>query len=203
MPVVFAKKARSINLDGDQYATTIYSFTKQREYPVIVGRRFLSAGENVLIIDDYLANGCALEGLIRLCDSAGVNVAGIGIAVEKAFQGGGGRLRERGGTAWRASPAWPAWTLSAGRSSSSRRGAGWVRRCRAAGRVALPRARRRGCPVPVPLSCAHGCPVPVPLLPALPDVGLVADGGLPAVSHDGLRQHLLVLEQFLKALHRH
>lgn len=96
MPVVFAKKARSINLDGDQYATTIYSFTKQREYPVIVGRRFLSAGENVLIIDDYLANGCALEGLIRLCDFAGVNVAGIGIAVEKAFQGGGGRLRERG-----------------------------------------------------------------------------------------------------------
>ena len=96
MPVVFAKKARSINLDGDQYATTIYSFTKQREYPVIVGRRFLSAGENVLIIDDFLANGCALEGLIRLCDFAWVNVAGIGIAVEKAFQGGGDRLRERG-----------------------------------------------------------------------------------------------------------
>lgn len=122
--MIFAKKARSINLDDDQYATTIYSFTKQREYPVIVGRRFLSAGENVLIIDDFLANGCALEGLIRLCAFAGANVAGIGIAVEKAFQGGGGRLRERGGTAWRASPAWPAWTLSAGRSSSSRRGAG-------------------------------------------------------------------------------
>ena len=65
VPVVFAKKAQSINLDGEQYATTIYSFTKQKEYPVIVGKRFLSEGDKVLIIDDFLANGCALEGLIR------------------------------------------------------------------------------------------------------------------------------------------
>ncbi len=95
-PVVFAKKAPSINLDGDQYATTIYSYTKQREYPVIVGRRFLAPGDEVLILDDFLANGCALEGLIRLCDMAGAHVAGIGIAIEKAYQGGGDRLRERG-----------------------------------------------------------------------------------------------------------
>ena len=96
MPVVFAKKAQSINLDGEQYATTIYSFTKQKEYPVIVGKRFLSEGDKVLIIDDFLANGCALEGLIKICEAAGAEVSGIGIAVEKGFQGGGDKLRERG-----------------------------------------------------------------------------------------------------------
>ena len=96
VPVVFAKKAQSINLDGDQYATTIYSFTKQKEFPVIVGRRYLGPGDHVLIIDDFLANGCALEGLIKLCDFAGATVEGVGIAIEKAFQGGGDRLRERG-----------------------------------------------------------------------------------------------------------
>ena len=95
-PVVFAKKAQSINLDGDQYATTIYSFTKQKEFPVIVGRRFLGPDDHVLIIDDFLANGCALEGLIKICDFAGATVAGVGIAIEKAFQGGGDRLRARG-----------------------------------------------------------------------------------------------------------
>ena len=96
LPVVFAKKAQSINLDGEQYATTIYSFTKQKEYPVIVGKRFLSEGDKVLIIDDFLANGCALEGLIKICEAAGAEVAGIGIAVEKGFQGGGDKLRQRG-----------------------------------------------------------------------------------------------------------
>ena len=96
VPVVFAKKAQSINLDGEQYATTIYSFTKQKEYPVIVGKRCLSEGDKVLIIDDFLANGCALEGLIKICEAAGAEVAGIGIAVEKGFQGGGDKLRERG-----------------------------------------------------------------------------------------------------------
>lgn len=95
-PVVFAKKAPSINLDGDQLATTIYSFTKQREFPVIVGRRFLNEGDQVFIIDDFLANGCALEGLARLCEMAGATVVGIGIAIEKAYQGGGDRLRARG-----------------------------------------------------------------------------------------------------------
>ena len=96
VPVVFAKKAQSINLDGEQYATTIYSFTKQKEYPVIVGKRFLSEGDKILIIDDFLANGCALEGLIKICEAAGAEVSGIGIAVEKGFQGGGDKLRERG-----------------------------------------------------------------------------------------------------------
>ena len=81
---------------GEQYATTIYSFTKQKEYPVIVGKRFLSEGDKVLIIDDFLANGCALEGLIKICEAAGAEVSGIGIAVEKGFQGGGDKLRERG-----------------------------------------------------------------------------------------------------------
>ena len=96
VPVVFAKKAQSINLDGEQYATTIYSFTKKREFPVIVGRRFLSPDDHVLIIDDFLANGCALEGLITIVESAGATVEGIGIAIEKGFQGGGDKLRERG-----------------------------------------------------------------------------------------------------------
>lgn len=95
-PVVFAKKAQSINLDGEQYSTTIYSFTKQREFPVIVGRRFLSEGDHVLILDDFLANGCALEGLISICESAGATVEGIGIAIEKGFQSGGDKLRRRG-----------------------------------------------------------------------------------------------------------
>ena len=96
VPVVFAKKAASINLDGEMYSTSIYSFTKQKEFPVIVGKRFLTVGERVLILDDFLANGCALEGLVELCRAAGVEVAGIGIAVEKSFQGGGDKLRAQG-----------------------------------------------------------------------------------------------------------
>jgi len=96
VPVVFAKKAQSINLDGDQYTTTVYSFTKQKEFPVIVAKKYLNAGDHVLLIDDFLANGKALRGLIDLCESAGAVVEGIGIAVEKGFQGGGDRLREEG-----------------------------------------------------------------------------------------------------------
>ena len=95
-PVVFAKKAQSINLDGDQYTTTVYSFTKQKEFPVIVSKRYLNEGDHVLLLDDFLANGCALEGLIKICEAAGAEVSGIGIAVEKGFQGGGDKLRERG-----------------------------------------------------------------------------------------------------------
>ena len=95
-PVVFAKKAQSINLDGDQYTTTVYSFTKQKEFPVIVSKRYLNEGDHVLLIDDFLANGCALEGLINLVQSAGATVEGIGIAVEKGFQEGGKRIREKG-----------------------------------------------------------------------------------------------------------
>ncbi|WP_093959361.1 MULTISPECIES: xanthine phosphoribosyltransferase [Bifidobacterium] len=96
VPVVFAKKAQSINLDGDQYVTTIYSYTKQREFPVIVAKKFLSPGDHVLLIDDFLANGKALQGLIEICDHAGATVEGIGIAVEKGFQDGGEQLRKAG-----------------------------------------------------------------------------------------------------------
>ena len=96
VPVVFAKKAQSINLDGDQYVSTVYSFTKQREFPVIVSRKYLGPEDHVLLIDDFLANGKALRGLIDICEHAGATVEGIGIAVEKGFQGGGDKLREEG-----------------------------------------------------------------------------------------------------------
>ncbi|AKV55176.1 xanthine phosphoribosyltransferase [Bifidobacterium actinocoloniiforme DSM 22766] len=96
VPVVFAKKTQSINLDGDQYVSSIYSFTKQREYPVIVAKRFLHAGDHVLLIDDFLAKGNALHGLIDICQHAGAKVEGIGIAIEKGFQEGGRKLREEG-----------------------------------------------------------------------------------------------------------
>lgn len=96
VPVVFAKKAQSINLDGDQYVSTVYSFTKQREFPVIVSRKYLGPEDHVLLIDDFLANGKALRGLIDICEHAGAAVEGIGIAVEKGFQGGGDKLREEG-----------------------------------------------------------------------------------------------------------
>ncbi|KXI19178.1 xanthine phosphoribosyltransferase [Gardnerella vaginalis] len=96
IPVVFAKKAQSINLDGDQYVSTVFSFTKQREFPVIVSRKYLSQEDRVLIIDDFLANGKALQGLIDICNHAGATVAGIGIAIEKGFQGGGDALRDAG-----------------------------------------------------------------------------------------------------------
>ena len=95
-PVVFAKKAQSINLDGDQYTTTVYSFTKRKEFPVIVSKKYLDADDHVLLIDDFLANGKALHGLIELCHAAGASVEGIGIAVEKGFQGGGDELRAQG-----------------------------------------------------------------------------------------------------------
>ena len=96
VPVVFARKTESINLDGDQYRTKIRSYTKKREYNVIVAKRFLTRGEHVLVIDDFLAMGCALNGLLEICDEAGAIVEGIGIAVEKGFQPGGKELRERG-----------------------------------------------------------------------------------------------------------
>ena len=96
VPVVFAKKSQSINLDGDVYSTKIQSFTHQRIYDVIVSKKFLNAGDHVLLIDDFLANGCALNGLIDLVEDAGATVEGIGIAVEKGFQPGGDDLRSRG-----------------------------------------------------------------------------------------------------------
>ena len=96
VPVVFARKTESKNMDGDQYRTNIRSYTKGREYQVIVAKRFLTPGEHVLVIDDFMAMGCAMRGLLEICDEAGVVVEGIGIAIEKGFQPGGAELRERG-----------------------------------------------------------------------------------------------------------
>lgn len=96
VPVVFAKKAQSINIDGDVYSTKIQSFTHQRVYDVIVSKKYLNPEDHILIIDDFLANGCALEGLINLVQSAGATVEGIGIAIEKGFQQGGKLIRDRG-----------------------------------------------------------------------------------------------------------
>ncbi|MDO5294369.1 MAG: xanthine phosphoribosyltransferase [bacterium] len=96
VPVVFAKKAKSINLDGEMLTTKIQSFTHNKVYDVIVSKKFLSSDDHVLIIDDFLANGCALLGLIDLVESAGATVEGIGIAIEKGFQSGGQMIREKG-----------------------------------------------------------------------------------------------------------
>jgi len=96
VPVVFAKKSQSINLDGEQYTTKIQSFTHKRVYDVIVAKKFLGKDDHVLIIDDFLANGCAVAGLIDLVKSAGATVEGVGIAVEKGFQEGGALLRSKG-----------------------------------------------------------------------------------------------------------
>lgn len=96
VPVVFAKKSQSINLDGEVYSTKIESFTHKRVYDVIVSRKFLSEKDHVLIIDDFLANGCAVAGLIELVQSAGAGIEGVGIAIEKGFQEGGRLLRSKG-----------------------------------------------------------------------------------------------------------
>lgn len=96
VPVVFAKKAQSINLDGEMYSTRIQSFTHGKVFNVIVSKKFIGPDDHVLIIDDFLANGCALDGLIDIVESAGATVEGIGIAIEKGFQPGGKALRERG-----------------------------------------------------------------------------------------------------------
>ena len=96
VPVVFAKKAQSINIDGEVYTTKIESFTHKKVYDVIVSKKYISEEDHILIIDDFLANGCALNGLIDLVQSAGATVEGIGIAIEKGFQDGGKRIREKG-----------------------------------------------------------------------------------------------------------
>lgn len=95
-PVVFAKKTQSINLDGTMLSTKIESFTHKRTYDVIVASRFIQPGENVLVLDDFMANGCAAMGLIDLIESAHANVVGVGIVIEKGFQQGGKLLREKG-----------------------------------------------------------------------------------------------------------
>lgn len=96
VPVVFAKKNKSINLDGDMYVTEVESFTHKNKNQVIVSKRFLSSDDHVLIIDDFLANGCALQGLISIVGQAGGTVEGIGIAIEKGFQTGGQIIRNLG-----------------------------------------------------------------------------------------------------------
>jgi xanthine phosphoribosyltransferase len=96
VPVVFAKKTQSVNIDGEVYATKVESFTKKRVYDVIVSKKYLQKGERILIIDDFLANGCAVAGLIDLIQNAGAEVVGVGIAIEKGFQNGGKHIREMG-----------------------------------------------------------------------------------------------------------
>ena len=96
VPFVFAKKSKSLNVDGDVYSAEVESFTHKCTNRVIVSKKFIQTGDRVLIIDDFLANGCALNGLISIVESAGAEVAGIGIAIEKGFQGGGDSIRRRG-----------------------------------------------------------------------------------------------------------
>ena len=96
VPVVFAKKAKSINIDGDMYIAEVESFTHKCKNQVIVSKKFLSENDHVLIIDDFLANGCALQGLISIINQAGGTVEGIGIAIEKGFQNGGNIMRNLG-----------------------------------------------------------------------------------------------------------
>ena len=96
VPVVFAKKSESLNVDGEVYRTKVESFTKKRVYDVFVSKKYLSPDDHILIIDDLLANGAALNGLIDLVTSAGATVEGIGIAIEKGFQPGGDLIRSKG-----------------------------------------------------------------------------------------------------------
>ena len=96
VPVVFAKKSKSVNLEGDVYSAEVESFTHKNINKVIVSKKFLVKGDNVLIVDDFLANGCALNGLISIVEGAGAKVVGIGIAIEKGFQKGGCDIRSKG-----------------------------------------------------------------------------------------------------------
>lgn len=96
VPVVFAKKSQTLNLDGDLYTTKVESFTHGRVYDVVVSKKFIKEEDNVLIIDDFLANGNALLGLTHIVEQAGAHVAGIGIGIEKRYQGGGDMMRAKG-----------------------------------------------------------------------------------------------------------
>ena len=96
VPVVFAKKTKSINIEGEMYTAEVESFTHKCKNQVIVAKKFLSEDDHVLIIDDFLANGCALQGLIQIVKAAGGTVEGIGIAIEKGFQSGGTVIRNLG-----------------------------------------------------------------------------------------------------------
>lgn len=96
VPVVFAKKSKSLNLSSDCYTAEVYSYTKATTKTVMVSKRYISPDDKILIIDDFLANGSALKGLISIIDQGGATVAGIGVAIEKAYQGGGDELRAKG-----------------------------------------------------------------------------------------------------------
>lgn len=92
----FCKKSQTVNIDGEVYSTKIESFTHKRVYDVILSKKYLSSKDHVLIIDDFLANGCALNGLLDIAQKAGATVEGVGIAVEKGFQRGGELIRQKG-----------------------------------------------------------------------------------------------------------
>ena len=96
VPMVFAKKSKSINIEGEMYIAEVESFTHKNKNQVIVSKKFLNSEDHLLIIDDFLANGCALQGLISLADEAGATVEGLGIAIEKGFQIGGRVIRNLG-----------------------------------------------------------------------------------------------------------
>lgn len=96
VPVVFAKKSKSVNIDGDMYVAEVESFTHKNVNNVIVSKKYISPDDSIIIVDDFLANGCALQGLISITESAGATVAGIGIAIEKGFQIGGRVIRNLG-----------------------------------------------------------------------------------------------------------
>ena len=96
VPVVFAKKAKSINIDGDMYVAEVESFTHKCKNQVIVSRKFLGPEDHVLLIDDFLANGCALLGLIDIVKKSGATLEGAGIVIEKGFQSGGQTIRDMG-----------------------------------------------------------------------------------------------------------
>ena len=96
VPLVFAKKSKSINIDGDMYVAEVESFTHKNKNQVIVSKRFLTSEDHVLIIDDFLANGCALMGLIQIANGAGASIEGLGIVIEKGFQNGGQIIRNLG-----------------------------------------------------------------------------------------------------------
>ena len=96
LPFVFAKKSKSINIDSDVYLAEVESFTHKCTNKVVVSKKFIKPKDRVLIIDDFLANGCALQGLIQIVEQAGAEVVGIGIAIEKGFQDGGKMIRDKG-----------------------------------------------------------------------------------------------------------
>lgn len=96
VPVVFAKKTSGSNMDKDVYFTQVYSFTHSKMNNVVVAKKFLGANDNILVIDDFLANGAAVEGLLDIARQAGAQVMGVGIAIEKGYQGGGDKLRAAG-----------------------------------------------------------------------------------------------------------